>query len=67
MFGGIRTCLGVFNDPNLPEIFRNSLELNLLLVRSYEAEIIIIKRLIQGRNNVTWEQIEPMIMRLGSS
>jgi len=25
----------------------------LLLVRSHQAEIIIVKRLIQGRNNVT--------------
>jgi len=28
---------------------------NLLLVRSYQAEIIIVKRLIQGRSNVCAE------------
>jgi len=32
--------------------FFDFIPLNLLLVRSYEAEIIIVKRLIQGRNNV---------------
>ena len=37
----------------------NSCPLNLLLVRSHQAEIIIIKRLIQGRNNVTRVRVEP--------
>jgi len=32
--------------------FFDFLPLNLLLVRSYQAEIIIVKRLIQGRNKV---------------
>jgi len=32
--------------------FSDFLPLNLLLVRSHQAEIIIVKRLIQGRNNV---------------
>jgi len=33
---------------------------NLLLVRSHQAEIIIVKRLIQGRNNVSiWVEVEP--------
>ena len=32
--------------------------LNLLLVRSHQAEIIIVKRLIQGPHNVTRVQIE---------
>ena len=40
---------------------------NLLLVRSHQAEIIIVKRLIQGRNNVTRVQVELMIMRSESS
>ena len=31
----------------------------LLLVRSHLAEIIIVKRLIQGLNNVTRVQVEP--------
>ena len=30
-------------------------------------EIIIVKRLIQGRNNVTTVRVEPMFMRPGSS
>ena len=33
--------------------------LNLLLVRSHQAEIIIVKRLIQGRNNVSRVRVEP--------
>ena len=40
-------------------ISSNSCPLNLLLVRSHQAEIIIVKRLIQGRNNVTRVRIEP--------
>jgi len=32
--------------------FFDFLPLNLLLVRSHQADIIIVKRLIQGRNNV---------------
>jgi len=32
--------------------FFDFLPLNLRLVRSHQAEIIIVKRLIQGRNNV---------------
>ena len=49
--GGIRTCIGVSDDPKFPWISSNSFPLNLLLVRSHQAEIIIVKRLIQGRNN----------------
>ena len=33
--------------------------LNLLLVRSNQAEIIIVKRRIQRRNNVSWVQVKP--------
>ena len=40
-------------------ISSNSFPLNLLLVRSHQAEIIIAKRLIQGRNNVTRVRVEP--------
>ena len=32
---------------------------NLLLVRSHQVEIIIVKRLIQGRNSVTRVRVEP--------
>ena len=59
VIGGIRTCLGVFGDPMFPWIFSNSCPLNLLLVRNHQAEIIIVKRLIQGRNNVTRMRVEP--------
>ena len=40
-------------------ISSNSCQLNLLLVRGHQAEIIIVKRLIQGRNNVTMVRVEP--------
>ena len=39
--------------------FFEFLSTELLLVRSHQAEIIIIKRLIQGRNNVTRVRVEP--------
>ena len=58
VIGGIRTCLGVSDDPMFLWIFTNSCPLNLLLVRSHQAEIIIVKRLIQGRNNVTRVRVE---------
>ena len=38
--------------------FSNSCPLNLLLVQSLQAEIIIVKHLIQGHNNVTRVQVE---------
>ena len=53
MIGEIRTYLGVSDDPMFLWISSNSYPLNLLLVRSHQAEIIIVKRLIQGCNNVT--------------
>ena len=59
MIGGIRTCLGVSDDPMFLWISSNSCPLNLLLVRSHQAEIIIVKRLIQGRNSVTRVRVEP--------
>ena len=40
-------------------ISSNSCPLNLLLVRSHQAEMIIVKRLIQGRNKVTRVRVEP--------
>ena len=59
VIGGIRTCLGVSDDPMFLWISSNSCPLNLLLVRSHQAEIIIVKRLIQGRNSVTRVRVEP--------
>ena len=40
-------------------ISSNFCPLNLLLVQSHQAEIIIVKHLIQGRNNVTRVWVEP--------
>ena len=59
VLGGIRTCLGVSDDPMFLWISSNSCPLNLLLVRSHQAEIIVVKRLIQGCNNVTRVGVEP--------
>ena len=59
MVGGVYTCLGVSNDAMLLWIFLNSYPLNLPLVRSHQAEIIIVKRLIQERNNETRALIDP--------
>ena len=58
-FGGIRTCLGISSDPMFLWISSNSCPLNLLFVWSHQSEKIIVKRLIQGRNNVTWVLVEP--------
>ena len=59
MIGGIYTCLRVSDDPMLLWISSNSCQLTLLLVRSHQAEIIIVKHVIQGRNNVTRVRVEP--------
>ena len=40
-------------------ICSNSCPLNLLLVRIQQAEIIILMRLIQGRNNMTRVRVKP--------
>ena len=44
-FGEIRACLRVSCDPMFLWICSNSCSLNLLLVQSHQAEIIIVKRL----------------------
>ena len=59
VIGGIRTCLGVSSDPMFLWISSNSCPLNSVLIRSHQTEIIIVKRLIQGRNNVTRVRVEP--------
>ena len=61
MIEGIRTCLGISDDPMFLWISSNSCPLNLLLVLSHQAKIIIVKRLIQGRNNVTRVRVEPRL------
>ena len=59
MVGGILTCLGVSSNPMFLWISSNSCPLNLLLVQSHQAEIIIVKCLMQGRNNGIRVQVEP--------
>jgi len=53
-FGRIRTRLGVVYFQAL-RLFFDFLPLNLLLVRSHQAKIIIEKRFIQEHNNATDE------------
>ena len=60
VLGGIRTCLGVFCDFMFLWISLNSCILNLLLVRSRQAETIIETRLIKERNYVTRVRVEPI-------
>ena len=62
--GGIRTCLGVSSDPMLLWISLDSCPMNLLLVRSHQAEITIVKRLNQEHNNVT-SRVDPKLCDQG--
>ena len=57
-YGGIRISVEIFCDPMFLWISSNSCSLNLLHVRSHQAEILIVKRLTQGRNNVTKVRVE---------
>ena len=66
-FGRIRTRLGFDHFPSFTVDVLTSSHVNLLLVRSHQAEIIILKRLIQGRNNVTRVRVELIILRTESS
>ena len=59
VIGGIRTCIGVSDNPMFLWISSNSCPVNLLLVQNHQAEIIIVKSLFQGRNSVTRVQVEP--------
>ena len=58
MIGEICTCLGLSDDLMFLRISSNSCPLTLLLVQSLQAEIIIVKRLIQGHSNVTRVRVE---------
>ena len=60
VLGGIRACLGASSDPMFLWISSNCCPLNLLLVRSHQAEVIIVKRLIQRRNYVIRVRVEPI-------
>ena len=53
VFGEIRTSIGISSGPTFLWISLNSCSLNMLLVRSHQTEIIIVKRPIQVRNNET--------------
>ena len=58
MLGGIRIWFGVSSDPMFLWTSSNCCPLNLLLLQSYQVETIIVKRLIQQRNNVTRVLVE---------
>jgi len=53
-FGRIRTRIGVVRFRVFQLFLLDLFPINLLLVRSHHVEIIIVKRLIQGRNNTTY-------------
>ena len=36
---------------------------NLLLVRFHQVEVIVVKHLIQGRNDKAWVGVEPLTLR----
>ena len=58
-----RSCLCI-------QVFRLSFSsdfINLLLAKFHQAEIIIVKHLIQGRNNETRLGVEALILRSWSS
>ena len=50
-------CFRVFCSSFVSDFF------NLLLVRFHQAEIIVVKHLIQGRYNKTWVRVEPSTLR----
>ena len=52
------TCSEVCSDIMLFWIYSDSCPVNLLLVQSHQATIIIVKRLIQGCDNVTRVLVE---------
>ena len=67
MIGGIRTCLGVSDDPMFLWISSNSCSRKFAACSKPPSkdEIIIVKRLIQGRNNATRVQVEPRLFDQG--
>ena len=62
MLGVIRTCLVV---SSVRFDFFEFLSTDFAAVRSHQAEIIIDKRLIQGRTNVTRVRVEPRLCDQG--
>ena len=64
----LRTPLLRPQNPKNPEDPKNrTTALNLLLARFHQAEIIIVKHLIQGRNNEIRLGGEPLTLRSWSS
>jgi len=57
-FRRILTRLGVAVIQVFFDYFFDFFTINLLLVQSHQAEIIVVKRLIQGRNNAKLRQWE---------
>ena len=64
--GRIQTRLGVVFASEFSGLSFASDFFNLLLVRFHQAEIIIMKHLIRGRNNEAWIGVEPSTLRLWS-
>ena len=63
VIGGIPTCSGLSDDPMFLRISSKFCPLNLLLVQSNQAKIIIVKRFItdQGHNSVTTVRVQQVI------
>ena len=57
--GEVRSCITVSSDPMYLWIISNSCPLNSVLVRSHQAEIIIVKRLISSSNNLSKVRVKP--------
>ena len=53
------TCLRISSDPMFLWILLNSCPLNLVLVPSHQAEMVIVKRFIEGQNKQTRVRVEP--------
>ena len=58
-FGRISSVLGIDTVFKFSTWSSTFFQINLLLVRSHRAEIIIVERLIQEHNNVTRVRVEP--------
>ena len=59
MIGEIRTSSFKWSNVTAVDFFKFLCPLNLLFVGTHQADIIIVKRLIQERNNMTKVGVEP--------
>ena len=64
-FGRIRSRLGVDLFPSFPIHVLTSFRVDLLPIQSHQTEIIIVKHIIQGHNNVTRVRVELRSCNLG--